>query len=257
MPMESRTVHFSNVSFGYQRRPFPAGTRPLVFDNFSWQIPAGCSVLLGPNGAGKTTLLALAATALAPDRGALGYGELTAGRRADRTAIRRRIGWMPQQVRAIPGLTAREQVAYAGWLKGMSRSDAWHEAANALDRVGLSVDGNRLTSELSGGQRHRVGLAQLLVHDSELLLLDEPTAGLDPAQRARFRDLTREIGDARTVLVSTHQVDDLDDLFEAAIVLDRGRIVFQGSVPAFLALAPASSPFPAEAAYATLIPDQS
>jgi len=169
--------------------------------------------------------------------------------------MRRLIGWMPQSVQAIPGFTSQEQVAYAGWLKGMSRSKAWHHASVALDRVGLRSESGRLTSELSGGQRHRVGLAQLLVHDSEVLLLDEPTAGLDPTQRARFRELVREIGGSRPVVASTHQVDDLDDLFETVVVLEGGGIVFQGTVPEFLRLAAPNAPFAAESAYSALVRD--
>ena len=145
---------------------------------------------------------------------------------------------MPQQVRAIPGLTSREQVAYAGWLKGMSRSAAWTEAPAALERVDLTGEADRLTAQLSGGQQRRVGLAQLLVHRADLLLLDEPTAGLDPGQRARFRETLRRTAQDVPVVVSTHRVDDLTDLFDTVVVMDHGRIPFQGSTEAFMALAP-------------------
>lgn len=228
-----------------------------MLDAFTWTAPAGCTVMLGPNGAGKTTLLSLAATALRPQRGAIRFGPLDTTRRGDLRSVRRAVGWMPQQVRAIPGLTAQEQVAYAGWLKGMPRTAAWTAAATALERVALSAESRRRTSELSGGQQRRVGLAQLLVHEADILLLDEPTAGLDPGQRGRFRDTLRTIASDRPVLVSTHQVDDLSDLFDTVVVLDRGRISFEGTVEDFMALAPADSPHRAEAAYATLIADES
>jgi len=251
-----RRLRLSNVTFGYRRGAFSAARRAIgVFRDFTWQVPPGRTVLLGPNGAGKTTLLALAATALPPAAGTIAFGELELQRRRDRTEMRRLIGLMPQAVHAVPGFTSQEQVAYAGWLKGMSRSTAWRQASVALDRVGLRSECGRLTSELSGGQRHRVGLAQLLVHDSELLLLDEPTAGLDPTQRARFRDLVREIGGSRPVVASTHQVDDLDDLFETVVVIVGGAIVFQGTVADFLRLAAPNAPFAAESAYASLVRD--
>jgi ABC-2 type transport system ATP-binding protein len=250
------SLAFADIDFGYPS-PMPFGPAVPVFEAFSWQTPQGRTVLLGPNGAGKTTLLSLGASALRPSRGRIVAGDLDSSRRGDLRAFRRAVGWMPQQVRAVPGLTAREQVAYAGWLKGMRRSDAWSEALPALDRVGLADEANRRTSQLSGGQQRRVGLASLLVHDASLFLLDEPTVGLDPGQRSRFRETLRELAADRPVVVSTHQVDDLTDLFNTVVVLDHGQIRFQGSVADFMALAPPGDPHPAEAAYATLIDGES
>lgn len=247
------SLTFTDLVFAYPRSTVFGGSGPRVFDRLSWGTPSGATVILGPNGAGKTTLLSLGATALRPASGTIRLGDRESGRRRDRTAIRRAIGWMPQQFRAIPGLTAREQVAYAGWLKGMSRGEAWREAAAALAKVGLHEEADRRTAQLSGGQQRRVGLAQLLVHRAALLLLDEPTAGLDPGQRARFRETVRDLARDVPVVVSTHQVDDLTDLFDTVVVLDQGQIRFQGDVAAFMALAPAGSSYPAEAAYATLV----
>jgi ABC-2 type transport system ATP-binding protein len=252
-----RTEHpgltFTDLVFAYPRSAVFGGAGSRVFDGFTWAIPDGATVILGPNGAGKTTLLSLGATALRATSGTVRLDGNEASSRRDRTAMRRAIGWMPQQFRAVPGLTAREQVAYAGWLKGLSRADAWRDAAAALAKVGLSEEGDRRTAQLSGGQQRRVGLAQLLVHDAQLLLLDEPTAGLDPRQRAHFREVVRDLVHAVPIVVSTHQIDDLTDLFDAVVVLDHGRIRFEGDVAAFMALAPAGSTHPAEAAYATLV----
>ena len=250
---DSPSLTFSDLVFSYPRSTILGGTGPRVFDGFNWATPAGATVILGPNGAGKTTLLSIGATGLRPTRGRVRLGDRDASRRRGIAAIRRAVGWMPQHVRAIPGLTAREQVAYAGWLKGMSRADAWRRAPVALFKVGLADEADRRTAQLSGGQQRRVGLAQLLVHRAELLLLDEPTAGLDPGQRARFRETVRDLAGDVPVIVSTHQVDDLTDLFDTVVVLDHGQIRFQGDVAAFMALAPAGSSYPAEAAYASLV----
>lgn len=244
---------FTDVAFSYPRSALLGGLGPAVFNGFSWSVPGGATVVLGPNGAGKTTMLSLGATALHPTMGSVRLGERDTSRRRDLRAIRRAVGWMPQHFRAIPGLTAREQVAYAGWLKGMPRAGAWREAPSALNKVGMRDEADRRTTQLSGGQQRRVGLAQLLVHHAALLLLDEPTAGLDPGQRARFRETVRELVREVPVVVSTHQVDDLTDLFDTVVVLDHGQIRFQGDVATFMALAPAGSSYPAEAAYATLV----
>ncbi len=243
------SLSFERVSFRYRR------ASQAVFVDFFWKIPNGRTVLLGPNGAGKSTLLALGADMLRPDKGIVSYRTLQTTRRSDRAAYRRAVGWMPQQVRAVPGLTAREQVAYAGWLKGLSRSRSWLAAARALDRVGLSELAGRKTSSLSGGQLRRVGLAQALVHEAEVLLLDEPTAGLDPAQRARFREILAELPDELPVVVSTHQVDDLSELFDIVAVIENGTIRFEGEVSVFMDLAPQGvTERRAEAAYTSIIP---
>ncbi|WP_319020075.1 ATP-binding cassette domain-containing protein [Streptomyces sp. C8S0] len=104
-------------------------------------------------------------------------------------AYRRKVSWLPQRPGFLPGLTCREQVAYVGWLKGMRERDAWRAAPEAIERVSLSDKLNHKIKTLSGGQQQRIAIAQALVHEAELLLLDEPTVGLDPHQRRRFLDL--------------------------------------------------------------------
>lgn len=241
-------LSFEHAGFRYRKAPRP------VLDDFSWQVPAGRTVLLGPNGAGKSTLLALGADALRPTRGRIRFGILDPARRADRAAYRRAVGWMPQHVRALPGLTAQEQVAYAAWLKGLGKRQAWAGAAAALAGVGLTELAGRKTSTLSGGQLRRVGLAQVLAHAADVLLLDEPTVGLDPAQRARFRELLAALPPECPVVVSTHQVDDLTELFATVVVLADGAIRFAGPVATFMGLAPPSvTERRGEAAYARII----
>jgi ABC-2 type transport system ATP-binding protein len=209
-----------------------------VIHELSWEVPHGRKVvLLGPNGAGKSTLLSLAADVLTPTAGARRWGGLDPARRGDRAGYRRAIAFMGQASRATPGLRVREQVAYAGWLKGMSRRDAWDSAYRALAEVGLADLGRESAARLSGGQLRRAHIAAALVHDAAVLLLDEPATGLDPAARASFRDTLRHLH-GRSIVVSTHQIDDLDDLYDDVVVLVGGRIAFTGTVGAFVALAP-------------------
>ena len=242
-------LSFRNVSFAY-RSSLPRRV-VSVFEDFTWSLPAGRTVLLGPNGAGKTTLLSLAVNLLRADAGAIHLEGVEADH--SKNALRKAIAFMPQSVRAIAGLTTLEQVAYAAWLQGVESDRAAELALSALDRVGLQAERDSLVAELSGGQLRRVGLAQVLVRPSRVLLLDEPTAGLDPAQRSRFRNLIAELPANHTVLVSTHQVDDLTELFTTVVVLDRGRVCYEGSPADFLAIAPPGSIRSAEAAYISLL----
>jgi len=151
----------------------------------------------------------------------------------------------------------QEQIAYAAWLKGLSRKQAWVAATDALAWVDLSELAEHKTATLSGGQLRRVGLAQVIVHNPNVLLLDEPTTGLDPAQRSRFRELLTKFPPECSVVVSTHQVDDLTDLFNTVVVLTQGRIKFSGTVPAFLELVPKTTiQHRAEAAYAQVVAEE-
>ncbi|WP_308217128.1 ATP-binding cassette domain-containing protein [Streptomyces noursei] len=213
-----------------------------VLDDLSFEFPTGRTVLLGPNGAGKSTLLSLGASVRMPTSGTVTLGRLDIVRRRDRTRYRRHVGWLPQNVSPVPGLTVREQAAYGGWLKGLSRREAWDRSAKALGRVRLTQLAERRSHELSGGQLRRLGLAQTLIHDARVVLLDEPTAGLDPTQRRVFRDLVGELADDVSFIVSTHQTEDLADLYATVVVFDGGRALFHGSVAEFLRRAPCQVP---------------
>jgi ABC-2 type transport system ATP-binding protein len=239
-------LRFEEVTFRYERRA------AAVITGLTWDVPAGRTALLGPNGAGKTTLLRLGASSLGPASGRVSYGTLDPSLRRQRGAFRRSVGWMPQEIRPLPGLSVREQVAYVGWLKGMSRAAAWSAAARSLAAVGLDEKVDTDSDRLSGGQLRRLGLAQTLVHSPSVLLLDEPSVGLDPAQRAGFRRLIQSLPGDVPVLVSTHQVDDLSDLFDHVAVLAGGRLVWQGDVASFLSMAPVGAERTAEAAYAAV-----
>lgn len=243
-----RGLEFREVNFSYKQKN---QGELVVLQGLTWHVPTGVTALLGINGAGKSTLFSIGATALMPKSGKLSLNELDS--REHQTQHRARVAWMPQQYRAVPGLTVRELVAYSGWLKGLSRDDAWRGASEALARVALQDLADRPAIELSGGQQRRVGLAGALVHDAEVLLLDEPTAGLDPEQRAMFRELLVNIGADRTVVVSTHDTGEITTAYQHVAVLHAGKIAFDGALQAFAARAPAGSERPIETAFLTLI----
>ncbi len=203
--------------------------RRPVFSDFYWSVPQGRrTVLLGPNGAGKTTLLKLLAGVLLPEFGVVNYS--SASSRGQRVAL------MPQDIYPLRGMRVLDQVAYASWLAGNSLLEAKASARSALDRVGLADRSGDGANQLSGGQLRRVGLAEVLATKSQVLLLDEPTAGLDPAQRLNFRQILAGLDPAEGLVVSTHDVRDLDQDFDHVTVLHEGRIVFDGSPEEFIEL---------------------
>jgi ABC-2 type transport system ATP-binding protein len=215
------------ADFGYRR-----GRACLV--DVAVELSVGRTVLLGPNGAGKTTLLKALAGAVGY-RGSLSLDDVAMSPRARRSAAYRGVvGWLPQRVIPFPGLTAFEHVAYVGWLKGMRIADARTEADRALATVGLTAERSTRAGALSGGQTRRLGIAGVLVHDARYLLLDEPTAGLDPRERDRLVDVLRSIEADRAVLVSTHDTDTLIDQESRVHVLVGGRTRFVGSRSSFV-----------------------
>lgn len=240
------TLVLSSCSYRYGRY------RPHVLREFSYQLPEGLTILLGPNGAGKSTLLKLAAAVISPQGGRVSFGDL----RARSKEFRQAVAWMPQTITPLPSLTSREYVAYVGWLKGLGRDDAWDRSERALQRVELAEKADERTSRLSGGQLRRVGVAAALVHDARVLLLDEPTAGMDPRQRRVFRDvLTKLTEEGVRVLLSTHDVGDLAEEADHVTVLDAGRVLHSGDTASFLAHA-ATDTAPArvaEGAYTALL----
>ncbi|GAA3394399.1 ABC transporter ATP-binding protein [Cryptosporangium minutisporangium] len=212
--------------------------RTVALDDVSFTLGTGVTGLLGPNGAGKTTLLRIVATAVTPDSGNLrifGHDPLTG---SGRLAARRRIGYLPQDPGFHRSFTAFEFVDYVAILKELTDRRSRHaEVRRALDAVGLSDRRGDRIRTLSGGSRQRVALAAALVGDPDVLILDEPTVGLDPEQRMRFRELVAEIAEERTVLLSTHQTEDVTSLCREVIVLDHGGVRFSGSPADLTALA--------------------
>ncbi|MFB7281353.1 ABC transporter ATP-binding protein [Streptomyces hydrogenans] len=233
------------VSYAYGHRA------RRVLSNLDYHAPTGLTILLGPNGAGKTTLLKLAAGVHRPLTGTVRINHVSSLSKE----YRRTVAWMPQSITAMTGLTAREQVAYTGWLKGMNRREAWEAAGTALDRVQMAEHSDVRTKRLSGGQLRRVGVASALVHGAQVLLLDEPTAGMDPTQRRVFRDLILRLAtDDVQILLSTHDVADLAEEADHVTTLTGGEITYSGTTEEFLGHAPAGTPEArrAEGAYTAL-----
>ncbi len=194
-------------------------------------LKPGVTGLLGPNGAGKTTLLRLLATALPATRGRVRVLGLDPKVPAERTGIRRQLGYLPQEVGFPRGFTAFAFVDYIALLKEWTEPAARHaEVRRVLDLVGLSGLGAKRIRAMSGGQRRRVALAQALLGSPLVLILDEPTTGVDPEQRVTLRTVLAEIARTSIVVLSTHQTEDVAALCERVIVLDRGRVRYDGLV---------------------------
>ncbi|MFH0176243.1 ABC transporter ATP-binding protein [Streptomyces cacaoi] len=204
------------------------GTRAL--DGVSLRLTRGVTGLLGPNGAGKTTLLRVLATAVPPDGGAFTALGHDPGTSTGRLALRRTLGYLPQTPGFHPDFTAFEFVDYVAILKELTdRGARLREVRRVLEAVDLSeVRGMRI-KRLSGGMRQRVALAAALLGEPGFLVLDEPTVGLDPEQRMRFRELIAQAGEGRTVLLSTHQTEDVAMLCHRVVVLAEGRVRFEGT----------------------------
>jgi ABC-2 type transport system ATP-binding protein len=198
--------------------------------------------LLGPNGAGKTTLIRLVATVTPPTAGTIRVlGHEATGALVERTQVRRRIGYLPQELEFPRGMTAFSFLDYIAVLKEWTdRAPRHAEVRRVLALVDLGDLGSKRVRALSGGQRRRLALAQALIGDPDLLVLDEPTTGLDPAQRAALRSLLSKRGSHGTVLLATHQTEDVAALCERVIVLSAGRVHFDGPVSEFVATAAGS-----------------
>ncbi len=193
-------------------------------------VPSGMYGLLGPNGAGKTTLMRILAGILNPTSGTIQVGEYDGHTDRGRTAIKRVLGYLPQDLGVYPDLSAREFLDYVGILKGLDeRKVRQQRVEELLELVSLSDVASRKLKTFSGGMKRRVGIAQALLNDPRLLIVDEPTAGLDPEERIRFRNLLSDLGGDRIVLLSTHIVEDIAQTCRRLAIMNKGRILFQGT----------------------------
>lgn len=194
------------------------------------ELGAGVTCLVGANGAGKSTLFRMLAGVDSPTTGEV--------RRGGRTSL----GYLPQEPVLPPRATARAFLHHVAWLQRVERSEREGRVCEALEKVGLSASADVQVRALSGGMARRLGIAHALVHHPEVLLLDEPTAGLDPRQRVGVRQLVSALAADSTVLVSTHLVEDVRGLADRVLVLVSGRLAFDGTVPELEALADPAAP---------------
>ena len=200
----------------------------LALQGVSLDIGRGMFGLLGPNGAGKTSLIRILATLLKPTEGSVRVDGLDLA--AHRRQIRRRIGYLPQEFTRFPKLSAREFLDYVARLKRIKpRRKRAAEVDAVLESVGLSEARDRRADKLSGGMKRRLGIAQSLIGGPQLLIIDEPTVGLDPEERVRFRNLLSDLSrEEKIILLSTHIVGDISSTCSRIALLDEGRIVFSG-----------------------------
>jgi ABC-type multidrug transport system ATPase subunit len=201
--------------------------RVRALDDFSLDVAPGVLGLLGPNGAGKSTLMRILATITRPTTGTVTWDGEDIVRRPDR--LRAVLGYLPQDFGVYPHLSAVEFLEYLAAVKRVPRHVARERIPELLALVNLTEARKRPLGGFSGGMRQRVGIAQALLNDPQLLIVDEPTVGLDPAERARFRTLLGELARDRVVLLSTHIVSDLESTATRIALIDRGRLVADGS----------------------------
>ncbi|WP_086562860.1 ATP-binding cassette domain-containing protein [Streptomyces africanus] len=204
--------------------------RALAVDGVDLDLGPGVHGVLGSNGAGKSTLIRTLATAAAPSEGTLTLLGRDPTIPSQRLEIRRRLGYLPQHFGVYRSFTVREFLSYAAWLKEMPGTTIPAAVEEAADQVGLADRIDRRLRTLSGGMKQRVGIAQAIVNDPELLLLDEPTAGLDLERRGEFHALLRDMGQAACVVLTTHLLEDITEACSTATVLSRGRVAFHGTV---------------------------
>jgi ABC-type multidrug transport system ATPase subunit len=194
--------------------------------DLSLTIPAGMFGLLGPNGAGKSTLMRTLATLQEPDRGSIHLGALDALREKDE--LRRTLGYLPQEFGLYPKSTAESLLDYFAVLKGITRRGERKDVVESLLRkTNLTDARKKKLGGFSGGMRQRFGVAVALLGDPKLLIVDEPTAGLDPAERVRFLNLLSELGENSVVILSTHIVEDVSELCTRMAIIDKGRILLE------------------------------
>lgn len=197
----------------------------IAVDRVSLHLKPGVYGLLGANGAGKTTLMRMICGVLKPTGGTVFFE----GNDVSTEEYRKNLGYLPQDFGYYPGFTGLEFLDYMALLKGLSKSAAKKRSQELLELVGLKNDGKKKIKTYSGGMKQRLGIAQAMLNRPKLLVLDEPTAGLDPKERVRFRELIEDLGKKNIVLLSTHIVSDIEQAADRILMMKDGQIIFDGT----------------------------
>lgn len=205
-------------------------------DHVNLEIPHGVYGLLGENGAGKTTLMRVLTTVLTPSDGEVYLDGIRYGTGKDEV-IRQKIGYLPQELNLYPGLSVQDCLEYLGELSGIPKEECKKRIRYYLEKTGLTNHRKKKMRQLSGGMKRRVGLIQALLNEPEFLIVDEPTTGLDPEERVRIRNLLVDFSEGRTVLFSTHVVEDIAATCSRLAVMRKGSFLYTGTVQALLSRA--------------------
>src|SRR4051812_43771811 len=221
-----------NLTIDSLSKTYENGTRAL--NAITLTIPTGMFGLLGPNGAGKSTLMRILATLQEPDTGAVTLGDIDVLR--DKEQVRRTLGYLPQEFGLYPKVSAEELLDHFAILKGITDRGERRRIVDALlEQTNLQAARKQKLGSYSGGMRQRFGIAVALLGNPRLIIVDEPTAGLDPAERVRFLNLLAELGEGAVVILSTHIVDDVSDLCSRMAIIDKGEIRLEGDPAAAIA----------------------
>ena len=207
-------------------KTYPNGVRAL--DDISIEISSGMFGLLGPNGAGKSSMMRTIATLQDPDKGSIFFDELDVLENSQE--FRKYLGYLPQEFGVYPRISAEQLLDHIATLKGITNKKERKDLVNyLLQKVNLFDKRNKNVKGFSGGMKQRIGIAQALIGNPKVLIVDEPTAGLDPGERNRFYDLISDVGEDVIVILSTHIVDDVRELCTQMAIMNNGQIVFNGS----------------------------
>ncbi len=201
--------------------------KKVAVDDLNFSLGGGVYGLLGPNGSGKTTLMRMITGILEPTSGSVTLNGTPIEKLGE--AFRAMLGYLPQEFGFYRGFSALDTLRYIAALKGLDRKQTERRVEELLETVGLAADAKRRVSGFSGGMRRRLGIAQALLNDPEILILDEPTAGLDPQERVRFRNMISEIAASRLVLLSTHIVSDIEYIAGHVLLMKEGRMLRMAS----------------------------
>ncbi len=200
----------------------------IAVDRMSFTLTKGVTGLLGANGAGKTTLMRLLCGILVPDSGTVSCDGMSVGTEEYRDIL----GYLPQDFGFYPEFSGKDFLLYMSAVKGLTKNDAVRKTKELIELVGLGDYARKKVRTYSGGMKQRLGIAQALLNDPQILIMDEPTAGLDPQERIRFRELISGLGQEKIVLLSTHIVSDLEHIANRVMIIKDGQLLWQGNWPA-------------------------